>query len=132
RVWVGGAGARRGGGSRCRGGRSAVAPPWPASLGRRHAAPILDPDPAHLGQRTADTENHVVTRGHPGAAAVARRWLGRAHAATPAARPGLRAPVYRHRCVHWRGPRRGYWFPPAHPPAWFFWVFSAFFCHGRW
>jgi uncharacterized protein len=32
--------------------------PW----GHHRAAPVLDPDPAHLGQWTADTGNHVVTR----------------------------------------------------------------------
>jgi len=79
-VWVERCGDRTRGGGRCRGRRPAAGPPWPAPLGHRRTASVLDSDPAHLGQRTADTGSHIARRparravcaGHP--YARAGRW----------------------------------------------------------
>ena len=76
-----------------------VEPSWPALLGQRRSAAVLDPDPAHLGDRTADTREQIanpwpggwvtITRGEGGAAVfpnAVRRWLYRHRHASRLAR----------------------------------------------
>ena len=62
-------------GGRHRAPEPELEPSWRVSLGRRRAAPVLDPDPAHLGEWTTDPRDQmgIPPRWHIAAASRCRR-----------------------------------------------------------